>query len=169
MSWMLLAAEDLQNALTQVELDVFSQSVLEPDQDDRVKSLVVWVTALVRGKVAAYPVNRNRMDQNGDTIPEELYGAAIEICRYKLLTSFPQGGVFLDASRTASYRDALKQLDDCASGKFVVGDPDTLEFDQNAMQSGYQYDSSNMRQNQPNSVVPPPGSTYPCMPFDFSH
>jgi hypothetical protein len=129
MAWMPLTGLDVKNELAQPELDVFNSSLLEPAQTDRLTSIASWVASMVRGRVAAFPQNRNLLDPVPANIPPELYGAAIEVARFKLLTSFPQGKAFLDDARIATYKDACKQLDDVAKGLIAIEQPPTAQFD----------------------------------------
>jgi hypothetical protein len=133
--WTQFDPDDMLNALSQPERDLFGEGSLEENQPDRLQRILDWVVSLVRGKVAAWPQNRARMG-DGDTIPEELYGDAVEIARYKFLTSFPGGKAFLDESRTALYKDAVKHVDDAAAGKLVIEPPASMSFDPNMSQFG---------------------------------
>ncbi len=117
--WQQLDPDDVRNAVTQPELDLFNQGSSADGSPDRLSRILEEVVSLVRGKVAAFPENRVNMGE-GDTIPEELYGPAIEIARYKLLTAFPEGKLFLDEGRTQCYRDALTFLNDAAKGLLHV-------------------------------------------------
>lgn len=126
--WLQFDPDDMLSALSQPERDLFGEGSLEENQPDRLQRILDWVVSLVRGKIAAWPQNRTRMGE-GDTIPEELYGDAVEIARYKFLTSFPQGKTFLDESRTALYKDAIKHLEDAAAGKLVIEPPGSTVFD----------------------------------------
>ncbi len=129
MAWVSLNEDDVRNELSQPEKDAFNTFALESGQADRITSICQWVTSLVRGRVGAYAQNRNLLDLVSANIPPELYGAAIEIARYKLLTSFPAGRVFIDEARIASFKDANKQLDDVAKGLIAVEQPPTAQFD----------------------------------------
>jgi hypothetical protein len=118
MAWQTLNADDMTSALTQPERDLF-ESGAASSGTDRLDQILIWVVALVRGKVAACAKNREYMGPDG-TVPAELYGDAIEIARYKLLTSFPQGKLFIDDARVRGYSDAVKHLDDAAAGTLAV-------------------------------------------------
>jgi Protein of unknown function (DUF1320) len=133
--WSELNADDLLSALTQPERDLFGTGDSGPGSGDRLDAIVGWVVDQVRGKVAALPENRGVMGATG-TLPPELYGAAIAIARYMLLTSFPAGRMFLDDARTRAYTDALKQLDDAAEGKLIVEPGTTATFTANASAFG---------------------------------
>ena len=114
MAWLPLLATDLLSAVTQPERDLFGSGDAASGSPDRLTQIVVHVIAQVRGKVAGCASNKNSMGADG-TIPSELYGDAIAICRFQLLTSFPAGKSFLDEPRMQAYRDALKHLDDAAA------------------------------------------------------
>jgi hypothetical protein len=145
--WMILSESDLTSALTAPELDLFSSGASSSSSPDRLAAIVVQVVSLVRGKVAAWPENLAKMGPGASpavgltpavlgTIPEELFGDAIEIARFKLLTSFPQGKMFLDDARMEGFRAANKHLDDAANGKLIIEPaPSTTE-------TGAQFDPS---------------------------
>jgi hypothetical protein len=143
--WVPLNSSDLTSALTAPELDLFNSGASSANSPSRLNAIVVWVVSLVRGKVAAWPENLNKMGPGAapavgltppviGTIPEELFGDAIEIARFKLLTSFPQGKMFLDEARLEGYRAANKHLDDAANGKLII------EPAPSATESGTQFD-----------------------------
>jgi hypothetical protein len=152
MAWNSLNADDLLSALTQPEKDLFGTGDSGPGSGDRLDAIVVWVVDQVRGKVAALPENRGAMGASG-TLPPELYGAAIAIARYTLLTSFPAGRMFLDDARTRAYTDALKQLDDAAEGKLIVEPGTSTTFSTNASAFGTRDDYLDDRTKRPNRNV----------------
>jgi hypothetical protein len=119
MAWTALSPVDLLSAITQPERDLFGAGDSAATSPDRLTAIVNWVVSQVRGKVAASEANKNVMGADG-TIPAELYGDAIAICRFQLLTSFPAGRSFLDEGRMQAYRDALKHLDDAAACKIAI-------------------------------------------------
>lgn len=144
---MQLSETDLSNALTKPELDLFNAGSGAPGTTDRLASIVTWVTSLVRGKVAAWPENLNKMGPGAapaaglspaviGTIPEELYSDAIEIARFKLLTSFPAGNGFITEARMEGFRSANKHLDDAATGKLVI------ESAPSSTETGAQFDTA---------------------------
>jgi hypothetical protein len=140
--WQGLDPDDLKSALTQPELDLFNQSQSSIDSPDRVLRILDETVGMVRGKVAAFAENRVSMGED-DTIPEELYGAAINIARYQFLTSFPEGKLFLDDGRTQLYKDALKQLDDAAKGTLFVQLSGSVQFVPDANRFGSRDDAVN--------------------------
>lgn len=125
--WKEIDPDDLKSALTKPELDLFNQGASATGDPDRLNRILDEVVGLVRGKVAAYAENRVGMGPD-DTIPEELYGPAIEIARYKFLTAFPEGRLFLDEGRTQCYKDALKFLDDVSKGTLFIELSGTTQF-----------------------------------------
>ena len=119
MAWKTLNADDMLSALTQPERDLFGQGDSASNSADRLDAILNWVVSKVRGKVAACAQNRDNEGPSG-TIPEELYGDAIAIARFQLLTSFPAGKVFLDEGRMRAYTDAIKNLDDAAACTIAI-------------------------------------------------
>jgi phage gp36-like protein len=117
--WSALNAYDINATLTAPEISLFNEGDSFSTASPRLDSIISWVVDSVRAKVAACAENRNVMGPVG-TIPSELYGDAIAIARYQLLTSFPAGKNFLDEGRTRTYTDALKHLDDVAAGKLAI-------------------------------------------------
>lgn len=166
MAWVSLNEQDLRNQLSQPEMDAFNTLAPEPGQADRLTAIVQWVASLVRGRVAAYPQNRNLLDPVAVNIPPELYGAAIEIARYKLLSSFPQGRTFIDEARIAAYKDANKQLDDVAKGLIAIEQPPTAQFDL----SPSAFNSQDYQANPDTSgVVASPNKYRQGLSFGFWH
>jgi hypothetical protein len=135
MGWNSLNADDLKSALTQPEIDLFEQGASESSSPARLDDIVGWVVDQVRGKVAACAKNRDAMGPNG-SIPAELYGDAIAIARFQLLTSFPAGKMFIDDARMRAYTDALKHLDDAAACTLAVEPANTTTFTTNASAFG---------------------------------
>lgn len=119
MAWKTLNADDMLSALTQPERDLFGQGDSASTSADRLDAILEWVVSQVRGKVAACAQNRDNVGLAG-TIPEELYGDAIAIARFQLLTAFPAGKVFLDDGRMRAYTDALQHLDDAAACTIAI-------------------------------------------------
>lgn len=157
--WQQLDPDDMLNQLTQPERDLFGTGASATGMPDRLPRVLEMVVAQVRGKVAAFAENRDGMGAD-DTIPEELYGAALEIARYRFLTSFPQGKMFIDEARTQCYKDALKQLDDVAKGLLFIELGATRQFVQDAIAFGSRDDSVTDRTISRNSNV---------IDFGFSH
>jgi hypothetical protein len=135
MAWSTLSADDMLNALTQPERDLFGTGDAGPGSSDRLDAIVLWVVDQVRGKVAACAKNKDAMGPNGQ-IPAELYGDAIAIARFQLLTSFPAGKMFLDDARMRAYTDALKHLDDAAACTLAVEPFGTVSFASDASAFG---------------------------------
>lgn len=137
--WSQLDPDDLLNALTQPERDLFGTGSSDPDFPDRLAEILRWVVSRVRGKVAASLANSDNMGPE-ETIPEELYGAAIQIARFDFLTAFPQGALFIDAPRTLAYQGALKQLEDAAAGTLLVQPVGSTSFATNPSRFGSRED-----------------------------
>lgn len=161
--WEQLDPDDLRNALTEPELDLMNQDSSIALSPDRMLQVLGWVVSRVRGKVAAYPTNADNMGPE-ETIPEELYSAAIHIARYDLLTSFPQGNLFIDAPRARAYEDALKQLDDVAKGLLVVEPFGAVLFSANPVAFGSRDDDVANRSRSRSRDGSPSRN---LIPFDF--
>jgi hypothetical protein len=152
MAWNSLNADDLKSALTQPEIDLFEQGASDSSSSARLDAIVGWVVDMVRGKVAACAKNRDAMGPNG-TIPAELYGDAIAIARFQLLTSFPAGKMFIDDARMRAYTDALKHLDDAAACTLSVEPFGTVSFASDASAFGSRDDYLEDRTKRPNRNV----------------
>ncbi len=151
--WMQLDPDDMLNALTQPERDLFGVGASATGMPDRLAQIISWVVSLVRGKVAAFAENRVGMGPDL-TIPEELYGDAIEIVRYKFLTSFPQAKLFIDDARMQSYKDAIKHLDDAATGKLFIEFVTARAFAPDQLRFASRDDFLSDRSKVPNINVP---------------
>lgn len=125
--WRELDPDDMLNTLTQPERDLFGTGSSDPAFPDRLAQVLSFVVSQVRSKVAAWPDNRGSMGPE-ETIPEELYLAAINIARFQFLTAFPQGRLFIDEPRERAYSDALKMLNDAAAGTLVVVPVGQIDF-----------------------------------------
>lgn len=142
--WRELDPDDLMNALTQPERDLFGTGSQAIGFPDRLEQILDWVVSRIRGKVAANLANSDNMGPEL-TIPEELYGAAIQIARFDFLTAFPQGRLFIDEPRERSYMDAIKQLDDAALGTLLVEPAGVVQFATNPAAFGSRDDFLNDR------------------------
>lgn len=140
--WELFDPDDMLNALTQPERDLFGTGASDPDFPDRLAQILSHVVSRVRGKVAANLGNSDAMGPE-ETIPEELYGAAVQIARFDFLTAFPQGKLFIDEARVRGYQDALKQLDDVSVGKLLVTPFGSTTFTANLSRFGSRDDYLN--------------------------
>jgi hypothetical protein len=138
--WQEIDPDDLKSSLTQPELDLFEQGSSATGSPDRLPRILDEVVSMIRGRVAAFAENRVGMGKD-DEIPEELYGAAMEIARYRFLSSFPQGKLFNDETRTQLYKDALKQLDAAAKGLLFVELAGNVQFVPDANRFGSRDDA----------------------------
>ena len=149
--WELFDPDDVLSTLSQPERDLFGTGASDPDFPDRLIEIANSVVSQVRGHVAAWPDNRSSMGPE-ETIPEELYLATINIVRYQFLTSLPQGRLFIDEPRERAYSDALKLLNDAATGTLAVSVPGTIGFTSDLSRFGTRDDYLRSGRYNPNVV-----------------
>lgn len=91
--------------------------------DAVVSDVIANVVARVRGSVAACQATRT-LGADG-TIPPELAGAAVSLCRIELISTVPGAVSLADETRKELLRDARAQLDAAAACKIAITPPDT--------------------------------------------
>jgi len=91
--------------------------------DDVVVDVIANVVERVRGAVSAFPGTRS-LGESG-TVPPELAGAAVTLCRLELHGVYPGVGSLQDETRKALLKSADDQLKQAAAGKMGITPPDT--------------------------------------------
>lgn len=112
---------DVITKLSGPELDAMQSAALQTDQEPPLPGIITQVVKEVRGYVAA--CERNVLGA-GETIPDELLGAAISRIRFELATRLPEAGLLSEDRRTAN-TNAIRLLESTAACKFLVIGPET--------------------------------------------
>lgn len=121
MSWITLTEADVITKLSGPELAAMKTAALQAAQTNPLTEVITQVVREIRGYVAA--CQRNTLG-DGDTIPDELLGAAVSRIRFELATRLPVASLLTQA-RTDANSQALTLLRDVAACKFLVIEPDT--------------------------------------------
>lgn len=125
--WVSLTADDLLRSLTGPERTAVQRAATEPGQADPLETILADVVKEVRGYVAAY--NGNTLGE-GDTIPDELRGAAVARARFEAFTRLPVGRSLLTEDRVEANRSAVAVLRDVAAGRFRLVQPSTASTEE---------------------------------------
>lgn len=120
MAWTTLTESQLEDILAEAEISAL-KDFLSETQESPVPGILLNVTGLVRGKVAA---NKDNTLGAGDTVPATLVDAALTIARHRLLNRLPIASL-LTEGRRREYDDAMRILSDVASGGMAVEQPET--------------------------------------------
>jgi phage gp36-like protein len=118
MAWVVPSIDDLLARLSQPELAALQTAATQPGQVDRIQSNIKWAIALVRGRTGACARFRGYIGSAG-TIPDELYGAFIDIARFRVLNSLPVQNLVTEARRK-DYDSALADLEAVARGEIEI-------------------------------------------------
>lgn len=119
MSWITITSQDVLARLTLDELEVFKNSGRQYEEGVEIEAgVITQVTAMVRGKVAAWPANIPIMGPEG-TIPSECLFAAATIARDALV-----GSSLMNESATKIRQEELRKahdfLDQIARGEVRI-------------------------------------------------
>jgi hypothetical protein len=120
MAWLQLQTSDVLNSLSSQE----QNQMTDASSTANLAQIISSVTSFVRGKVNSYQPNQVFIPYPAGMIPEETYGAAVAIARYKFLTHLP-GTQLITKWREAENTEAYALLDDVASGKLIILSPAT--------------------------------------------
>jgi phage gp36-like protein len=118
MAWVIPSVDDLLARLSQPELAALATAASDPTQVDRIASNVSWSMALVRGRTGACPRFRNYIGPAG-TIPDELYGAFLDIARFRIISILPVASL-LTESRRKDFDAAVADLEAVARGEIEI-------------------------------------------------
>jgi hypothetical protein len=121
MSWITLAESDVITKLSGPEIAAMKTAALQAAQANPLPEVIAQVVKEIRGYVAACAQNQLG---DGETIPDELLGAAISRVRYELATRLPVASLLTEDRRTAN-ADALTRLRDVAACRFAIEQPAT--------------------------------------------
>jgi hypothetical protein len=120
MAWLPLITDDVLNSLSATE----QNQMTDPSSAADLAQIVSSVVSFIRGKVNSYQPNQVFVPYPPGMIPEETYGSAIAIARYKFLTHLP-GTQLITKWREAENTEAYALLNDVASGKLIILSPAT--------------------------------------------
>lgn len=128
MAWITLTESDVITKLSGPEIAAMKTAALQAAQTNPLPEVIAQVVREIRGYVAACHVNTLG---DGDTIPDELAGAAISRIRYELATRLPVASLLTDDRRKAN-DTAIQLLRDVAKCAFALVAPTTPDADQPA-------------------------------------
>jgi len=119
MAWILITIDRVKAQLAGAELDALQTSALADGQSDPLPEIIGHVVQMVRGYVAAHPEN---VLGAGDTIPDELAGAALALIRRSAASRLP-GSPFDSEIRAAEARAAERLFERVADGRYQIAQP----------------------------------------------
>lgn len=120
MSWITLSEADVITKLSGPEIAAMKTAALQALQVNPLPEVIRQVVLEIRGYVAA--CERNTLGA-GQTIPDELLGAAISRIRFELATRLPVTSLLTEDRRSAN-ADALQRLRDVARCDFGIVQPE---------------------------------------------
>ena len=121
MSWVAITEADILTHISGAELSALRAAALADGQADPVQPSIDQVTAQVRGYVAG--CSSNTLDSDTTTIPDRLLASACDMVIVAIIGRIP--GYELDDKREDNYDKAIRLMEQVASCKFAVTDPET--------------------------------------------
>lgn len=118
-AWIPITEDDLKNALTVKERDIFGMAVSGDTPTDRVPGILSDVTALVRSYIAS--CERNVMDVDASLIPRMAMHHALAIARWRVLTTLPK--YVPGDARKEEYERAMTFFEEMAKCKVMPPRP----------------------------------------------
>lgn len=140
MSWQTVTESDVITKLSGPEIAAMKTAALQAAQTNPLPEIITQVIREVRGYVGGCASNTLG---DGETIPDELLGTAINRIRYELATRLPVPSLLTQA-RIDANNQALTLLRDVARCAFAIIAPATAAENQ-APGSGVQIVSSTVR------------------------
>lgn len=117
--WEAITESILPDILNESELAVITGKRTQQSQDP-VPGILSGVVAEFRARMASG--GRTRLQGEDNYLPQELYGHACALIRYRLLTRF---ALSVSDARQAEWEEANRVLRDLSSGAYVIaGQPD---------------------------------------------
>jgi hypothetical protein len=126
MSWITLTEANILTKLSGPEIAAMKTAALQAAQANPLPEVITQVVREIRGYVRG--CGSNTLGE-GETIPDELLGAAISRIRFELATRLPVSSLITEDRRTAN-SNALALLRDVAACKFFVVTPATPTTEQ---------------------------------------
>lgn len=127
MPWQIITETDIRDRLSGPELAAYKSVALATGQTDPLPGIITQTVDEVRGYIAA--AGTVALGE-GTTIPSKLVSAASAIVRWRLITRLPLNSAALLETRKQEYQDALRLLEQTATGKFLVEEPTTASAEQ---------------------------------------
>ena len=125
MSWILLTSAHIATGLTGAEITAAQSAALVEGQTAPMPDVISQVSRYVRARVAA--CERNRLGE-GETIPDELLAAAIDLAVYRLAKRLP-GKILAKQERIDAATAAESLLKDVAACSVALAQPATASAD----------------------------------------
>lgn len=121
MAWRRITETDLLTRISGAELSAFRAAALAVGQADPIDDVLLQVTDLVRGYIAA---NRANTLGAAGTVPDKLISTAVDIAVMDVQKR--AAGVVIDpeGARADACKDALRRLEKVADGKFAIEEPE---------------------------------------------
>lgn len=126
MSYIVITEADVITKLSGPEIAAMKTAALQAAQSSPLPGIITQVVAEIRGYVAA--CERNVLGE-GETVPSELLGAAINRIRFELATRLPVASLLTEDRRSAN-ENAITLLRDVAKCAFAVVGPETPAAEQ---------------------------------------
>jgi hypothetical protein len=123
--WITITEADVVPKLSAPEIAAMKSAALQVGQANPLAAVIAQVVLEIRGYVAACQGN---VLGDGQTIPDELLGAAVSRIRFELATRLP--AELLNEDRRRANDNALTLLRDVAACRFALVQPATAAADQ---------------------------------------
>jgi phage gp36-like protein len=122
MAWQTISIDNVKTRLAGAEVAALQESALSAGQADPLPEIVEGAVDEVRGYISA----ASYILEAGSTVPSRLVNATLAIIRHRIATRLP-GRSFLNEDRIREYQDAIRLLEQVASGKFALEAPVTAD------------------------------------------
>lgn len=127
MSWQTITETDVRDRLSGPELAAYKSAALAIGQTNPLPGIIAQTVDEVRGYIAA--AGTVSLGE-GSTVPSKLVSTTVAIVRWRLITRLPLNSAAMLETRKQEYQDALRLLEQTASGKFLVEEPTTAAAEQ---------------------------------------
>lgn len=127
MPWQIITETDVRDRLSGPELTAYKSAALATGQSNPLPGIIVQTVDEVRGYIAA--AGTVALGE-GSTVPSKLVSATVAIVRWRLITRLPINSAALLETRKQEHQDALRLLEQTATGKFLVEEPTTAAAEQ---------------------------------------
>jgi len=121
-TWRTITEADLLAKMSSPELEAFRAAAVADGQADPISAAIGQVTGLVRGYVGSSGVS---MDADTDTVPQRLVPAAVDILAVDIPARAAGAQIDPEEARAKAKAQAIRLLEQVASGRFSIEDPST--------------------------------------------